>query len=288
MLAGYDWILKNVVHGFAAHNGWQNTADVPNLSVCGELMGGSLASMLALTECHTLKPGIGAAVVGNPVTDWTFSGPGIQLGEENSSIEPRKRKSQSKKESKLDSWTEFSNHTDGVSAQALLSARDMLFSKPENWFDPFASPLLFFRTSTSDVSFDEPLIESIDSSTHYDPNEPSSAPDASQPPIRRRKAHRRYPPVGSDLKLPAMRIEVGEKNVLRDQGVEFAQLMRRSIGMYERPRSFEEDVWGVREVEDVEVREDRVQVLLREGSGCWDLDDWVGIGEWLRKNLGAR
>ncbi|KAL9025366.1 MAG: hypothetical protein Q9196_005791, partial [Gyalolechia fulgens] len=69
ILASYDWILKHLVP--TNHHDPPRAPHPPGLGVCGELTGGSLAAMLALTECQVKNPSIRAAALGNPVGDWS-------------------------------------------------------------------------------------------------------------------------------------------------------------------------------------------------------------------------
>jgi acetyl esterase/lipase len=66
MLFGWDWIRENLlVDEF-------KRPYLARLGVCGELIGGSLATMLALTECRLGESRIAAAAVNNPIVDWVF------------------------------------------------------------------------------------------------------------------------------------------------------------------------------------------------------------------------
>jgi acetyl esterase/lipase len=66
VLAGYDWIRDHLLR-----DEFQRPY-LARMGVCGELVGGSLATMLALTECHLGQSRIGAAAVNSPVVDWVF------------------------------------------------------------------------------------------------------------------------------------------------------------------------------------------------------------------------
>ena len=66
VLLGYDWVCEHLlIDEFSRPY-------LARLGVCGELVGGSLATMLALTECRLGESRIGAAAVNNPIVDWVF------------------------------------------------------------------------------------------------------------------------------------------------------------------------------------------------------------------------
>lgn len=171
VLTGYDWIKENLL---------RDEFDRPRsarLGVCGELMGGSLATMLALTECRHGETGISAAAINNPVADWVFpddlpylspsdlpepiSGdetavPADQdLGDsaatvslEDTTITPtptRKRRKRTTKAPPLTAWQAYGDNTT-IPTATLSAERDHLFSDPSSFFDRFASPLHFFRS----------------------------------------------------------------------------------------------------------------------------------------------
>ena len=66
VLAGFDWVCRHLLPPRAARS------HAARLGVCGELVGASLATMLALTECRAGEHGIWAAAVNNPIIDWVF------------------------------------------------------------------------------------------------------------------------------------------------------------------------------------------------------------------------
>ena len=289
VLAGYDWIIKNLVCGSAAHNGWQSVpTKSAGIAVCGELLGGTLAAMLALTECHAHKAGgIKAAMLRNPVTDWTDMYPVASQISNMSPLTPedgdtvelrssvRKRKLKAKGKAS-NPWT-ASSENPVLTSGAILQARDALFAKPEHYHDPFASPLLFFRTASSDIPSDQP--GSLDASTS------SSQPPAAQLVefIRKRRAYRRYPPLGSGLILPRTKVVVGKESVLRDQGLDLVDVMRRSVNNYERNgRGLEQKKDFDDGIGDTRVNEGKIQVEEREGVAMWTEDDLVGVASWAR------
>ncbi|MCJ1430675.1 hypothetical protein MMC27_000025 [Xylographa pallens] len=267
------------------------------VAVCGELIGGSLAAMLALTECHANKHGaVKTLVLGKPVVDWTAmypiassvaedltpaedEGPTIGHSTKATRLKPRK-----KKPPPTDSWLTHAS-SPLLSASTLLQARDTLFAKPEHYHDPFASPLLFFRSASSDIPPPEsPFPNHFPNSV---PSAPSLSPAAVTTFLKPRRAYMRYPPLGSGLVLPRTRVDVGRESVLRDQGVELAEAMGRSWALYggqgagrgEGGRAVRGDGNG-EGVVNVEIRE-------VEGEGLWGEEELVGVGRWVAETLGS-
>lgn len=295
VLAGYDWVLKHLVHGASTHNGARSPGGPRRVGVYGELIGGGLAAMLALTESHVGRSGVGAAAVVHPVVDWTFpdtaTDPQLERDVAGDTVRDMtgKRK-QGPKAGVMDSWTAF-GHAGPISANDLRALRKCIFSKPEYYFDPFASPLLFFRTPGIDVPPEDSLTP--------DPDQSSPSLEA-EPATRRRKAHRRFPPSGSRLRLPNMRVSVKEESLLRDQGVTFVDLMRRSIVLHERASSdrFSEPwVYDEEQVARSNERarreaEERVRLLveprkdLLPTSSAEDrAEEMMEVGRWFRDML---
>ena len=163
--------------------------------------------MLGLTECRIGGPAISAVLASNPVTDWTAIYEGMSSGGEPGHAD------------KSGNQIIEGHNSQSLPVRALLETRSKIFRKPESFFDPFASPLLFFRTASSDLPSNEPLEE--------------PPPDGTPPPewIRKRRVYRRHPPTGSGLKLPRVRVEIGRDNILAEQGRELAEAWRRSLGL---------------------------------------------------------
>ena len=306
-LAAYDWIVENLTvpsSSLAASSEprYRYTPPTSRIAVCGELVGGGLATMLALTECQMGRPSVVAAAVNCPTLDWTFGldGPAPDSPSENvvdeeggppPSSRPKGRPAKMRLPS---SWSRYSSHP-RLSATDMSNTRQRCFDKPASYFDPFASPLLFFRTAGVELPTEDP------SSRHNGYAQiPIVDPIPTVPPPRR-TAHRRYPPTGMGLRLPRMRISVGTENILHDQGSELAGLMRRSIvsndsGTQER----------LMDENDAELRpntnmvdavrldaERRIQLVCRQGLGLWcnsdqidsSSSDVVDVGRWLRQAL---
>ena len=261
VLAGYDWITKHFVHGLNASGVWEKNNKY--VGVCGELFGGSLASMLALTECHRHKSGIKATILGNPITDWTAMHPVPSASE--SSSPPTQDSSVSKRKRKVDepSWTSFASSS-SLPVTRLLQARSNYFRQPGDYFDPFASPLLYFRTPSSDVP---PEIDPLDELF-------ASRESNLQEFVRKRRSHRRYPTASDLLRLPDTMVCVGETSILKDQGIELAESIARSNSLYG-------GIDGAGEGTGWE----RVGVQIRDGIGLWEEHDFAQIGSWLGEVL---
>ena len=166
--------------------------------------------MLALTECPKTGRSIKSACITNPILDWTFPDSVPQPA-------PPKAKAKASKASKLasvPSWERLTSN-DKLKPSDLLAARTLLFRQLENTLDPFASPLLFFRTPLVSYEMDEEA-------------------DATLRIARIPMHHRRYPPAHSGLQIPQIRVSVDKDYVLYDQAAEFVALLRRSVMNSER------------------------------------------------------
>ena len=253
--AAYDWIVQHLVRGV--------DGAVGKIAVCGEFIGGSLAAALALTECHRNKTGVRALVMGNPISDWTamelvVKQPATQLTPDTAQSSSRRRRV-----TRQPSWTEYASSKE-LSAQTLLKARRTLFRSPEDYFDTFASPMLFFRTPGTSVP------EEIDPLDELFANVDTKLEQAA----RRRKSHRRYPPMLSDLQLPYTRLWVGNTCLLKDQGIELAEGIARSNHMYGGPSGTGEGTgW------------ENVEVQIKDGLGAWGEPELAEMGSWLGETL---
>lgn len=271
VLAGYDWIKAYLGQGTAPPRqmGWKTQAR--KIGICGELIGGSLAGMLALTECHVNKLGIGAAVLGNPTSDWTNLFAPDDDSDANASTSLRHDKTD------MAAALAVGSH-EGPTINSLLSLRDSIFPNAASFFDPFASPSLFFRTP----SFDLPprvnplLIKDKSSSEDESLSEPSSAEADVPETVVRSRFHLKYPPMHLNLQIPRIRVELGKKNVLQGQGIEFVELMRRSLVIAHR-----RDHPGGEQTDG----KDRIELLEREGLGLWSEKEANDIGRWFAEVL---
>lgn len=142
VLAGYDWVLQHML---------PKTSRTSRLGVCGELVGGSLATTLSLTECRLGGNRISAAAVNSPILDWLFRSAADdafdQAGFEDHQPSQRSKR---KKQPPTRSWDLYARKKD-LPTGALLRARRLLFRKPEDFFDRFASPILFFRSPDAEI-----------------------------------------------------------------------------------------------------------------------------------------
>lgn len=139
-LLAFDWI--------------QETFQPTQTSILGTHIGGSIALMLALTESESVH----AVAALEPICDWTGLDAYCTVPEEGQ--EQDQGQGQEQKEPEIDPESD----SPGTSPKSrsikkkkpqspappdlpsLLQARESLFSKPSQYFDIFASPLLFLRS----------------------------------------------------------------------------------------------------------------------------------------------
>ncbi|KAK5014959.1 hypothetical protein LTR39_002869 [Cryomyces antarcticus] len=298
VLTGYDWIVKHLVPSAALrptrYGRCRGMPDPVRLGVCGELVGGSLATMLAVTECRKGETRIGAAAVNNPIVDWIFPNPTANRAALRGSNEPSDSKRTKSKGPQPTSWQTHAA-SPSLSATDLLRARSAAFKQPAAYFDPFASPLLFFRTAGAEVPPPAASLSEFDLAslalfpdTHHplrnvsNPNNVltlGSVAEAPQPadeaPAKRfRKIPRRHPARGSGLRLPDMRISAGAASPLLDQAVELATRMRTSVLDTDGPDLLDAEPLSLRS----RPREDYAPNRSRAGL-CRDEDgDTDGLG----------
>ncbi|KAK2794031.1 hypothetical protein FQN51_000940 [Onygenales sp. PD_10] len=222
-LAGFDWVFEKL--------------KPDRLCVYGTHIGGSLAVMLALTEPRSVR----AIAAHEPMCDWTSlddyclkTPPAPEEGTlagstsddlENGSSEiptdardqppPLRKRGRKRK-----------TPTAPPDLIPLLRARRSLFLKPDNYFDSFASPVLFLRSSGKEYPKDFPdyhigpdypipvlktppkeVLNDIDFTRYFNDLDldliPAPTPEeldidrmVPEKPIRRRKALSRWPPYG--------------------------------------------------------------------------------------------
>lgn len=211
--------------------------------------------MLALTECAPraskgVVRGISALAAGNPIVDWTaFFESNSDSGNMPSLTRPQRPPNFNRK----------------LTARDLLELRTIFFKKPETYFDPFASPLLFFRTPGADLSND------VQTASTNESDSDSEAKTGSVEHPKKRRSHRKYPPSGIDLVLPHMRIEVGKDDVLRDQGAELIELVRKSF-----KRTEEESLTSGASTIDRSF-----DVIEKEDLVLSDKERMLEIGQWF-------
>ncbi|KAF4549737.1 Hypothetical protein D9617_20g027930 [Elsinoe fawcettii] len=211
------------------------------IGVFGEGIGGGLASMLALTECHSKGHGITTSAVHEPLLNWVLpEESALEKQIEDTSVSKRKKSS-----------SNLSKPLDADMLRSLISTRSECFKGPGDWFDPFASPLLFFRSSNAPIPLTDPNAPVDEFSELSALNQQNffkqqrilsalnSAPGLIDTPIRRiededngsvlKKSARRYPRVDSDLTLPTFRLSTGPTRFWQAQVEEFSRYLRRSM-----------------------------------------------------------
>ena len=216
--------------------------------------------MLALTECHIDQQGISAAVLGNPVSDWTSLFPAVESTEADHLTSSHRHSAKKPGASKVDSQND-------LTIDSLLKVRDAIFPRSAKFFDPFASPSLFFRTPSIDLP---PAVNLLLVDT------PSSEVDVPETLVRKRRSHRVHPPLNSNLQIPRIRVELGKEHVLHDQGTELAQLMRRSVTATRRKELPEEGEADAK---------DHIELLERDGMGLWGEKEADEVGRWFAEVL---
>lgn len=245
--------------------------------------------MLALTECHDGKPGISGAALGNPIVDWTSLFPAMDEVESlpaaplEESLYPKLPDTQGMTFVKgFASNPNKAESDSSISMASLMALRSTLFPKPETYFDPFISPLLFFRTPGYDLPLDPSAYAGFGlNAADSDPQ----VEDPSLPPVKKRRSHRKYPPGNATLKLPKMRVEVGKENALRAQGLELVELARRSVGLWEE--GGKDSVWEEDGTTKLGTRagKERIEAVEREELGLWGEREMVEIGQWFGETL---
>ncbi|KAG8532808.1 uncharacterized protein KY384_002686 [Bacidia gigantensis] len=228
--------------------------------------------MLALTECNTARSHIRAAMVENPVLDWTDVLPvdGTLKIDDNQAAKlaktgrPKATDPLERRMATLDS---------------LMACRSDIFQRLEHFFDPFASPLLFFRTPC----FDLPHQQQMHSRAPPPLASKNSAAAESQAEathvIERKRTYRRaHPPQGSSLALPSIRLTTGKDWVLKHQAQELANYMRSSN--IRAKNSFPQ-------LNDQAI-EPETTVEEKEDLGLWDKQDVIRAGHWLGEMLRKR
>ncbi|KAI5369463.1 Putative alpha/beta hydrolase-3 [Septoria linicola] len=250
--AGYDWVVQNILNCSTGHrsNG--------KIAVCGELFGGSLATTLALTECRTDESAsVVAAAINNAVFDW------INI-DKNPGGSARDGKSQ----------------TSRIDIMELCRQRTLLFRKLEDYFDPFASPILFFRAAGSKVpspvvplsemeelAQDErkEFLESMRSHALPGGDAVHTVEAPADVEVTRRSS-RRFPSKSLALRLPQFRIEAGADSLLGDQAAELSRLLLKAVDRQQKGRPSRG--WDTARM-DKATTEDMVEVEEVEGVGLW-------------------
>lgn len=318
VLQGYDWITEHLIPGRAFHRPGRNARHATPIAVCGELVGGGLATMLALTECRTTGPCVSAAAINEPIVDWIFP-EGDEFEDDEDAIDfdddfgvkPVERNHSTRAQKIVPSFRAFGSN--GVlDADDLLRARSSYFRKPADYFDPFASPMLFLR-SAGMTTPGSPVYSALDEfaeleryeredfqrqqlklSTLRNVSEPSSqdhiTTDSSEP---IRKSYTRWPSTSAGLRIPDLHVGFGDTSPLSDQAVELAMLLRKNlISQNRRDGNKKAASAGVEFDFDREQAftqaEQKIQIQATEGISFWSAGHSPKIGrvaQWLRSVL---
>lgn len=266
VLAGYDWIRNNLLA--------RPSDPRSRIAVFGSHIGGGLAAMLALTEGRANQPGrITAAALRDPVLDW--------VGIDDLSTK---------------------DGGDGY-VEELLKLRDQIFTKPAQYFDPFASPMLFLRSAGKPIPPHTPSLAEMDDMeqlavfnraerARMDAEAARADTEGAAPeqPQTLRKTALRYPSASLGSKLPAFHLTASATSPLRARSEEFATRLRmahkRQAGRVEFGRKVlsDDEIAQLDKAEraeyDAKSREAEEQVRLvrsRESADAWVKDAAV----WL-------
>ncbi|KAK0286929.1 hypothetical protein LTR35_004398 [Friedmanniomyces endolithicus] len=267
VLRGYDWIKEHLFpkRALALPGRPQRNA---RLAVCGELLGGGLAAMLALTECRVGQPGIVAAALSNPMVDW------VDLNGESAKTE------------RMASAPIGSNAAANALSTEIQSLRSKLFRKPEHYFDPFASPMLFLRSAGGAIPSAPPdvPIDDMEHLTQLNREEFRSVTEPVQEEAKPlRKTSKRYPSPLLGLRLPAFHIHAGKSSsLLSGQAEEFVLRLRQAHVRQAGEQDFGRKVLDEDEIDDmsesekseiaqreVEARK-KAQLSVSQDLGLWD------------------
>jgi hypothetical protein len=303
------------------------------MGVCGELIGGSLATMLALTECRLGESRIAAAAVNNPIVDWVFPDqlPVVDAAELPEPMAPdetafpadedimgslqvpteKKPRGRPRKRSpKTPSMTAWQRYGDNklIPTLALSAERDVLFRRPQDYLDRFASPIHFFRSPHAQLLLpqqedmfasrqpDEVLdIEAQMSLDHYKSVSQQASPSPEVPVLSRCRAYARsYPSAGTKLGFPSWTITTGTESPLSDQAAELTKVLRRSIARHALKAHAGRKKWydaAERKIFE-EHAEEKVLLSENSGVGLWTgqtddrwKEDVQNVGAWMKERL---
>lgn len=298
VLFGLDWITANLIGARPGHRNGLGDEVTARIGVMGELIGGSLATMLALTECHSKGHRIAAAATNDPILDWLFP----EIVDQELAQAPTKAKPRGRKNAKVTLWESLQH--DPV-AHEMTKIRPSIFRGPSGWFDPFASPTLFFRSPGIEVPKEDPgraldEFQEISRLDHQDfmreqlrlssistprglDDEESASLNGEEPTKKPRKAARRFPSIGSGLTLPNLHITTQTDGILYEQAAEFVHLVRRSMVKADEFRHMDPETAAF-------YAEERASHLLRDvrQEQHWH-KGWEGgisdVAEWFREVL---
>ncbi|TLS23804.1 hypothetical protein PpBr36_08206 [Pyricularia pennisetigena] len=292
-LFGYSWITENLVPPDRQRR---------DIYVVGSYLGASLAASLALTESHTHeRVAVRGVALYNGIYDWTSFLP----PQTNNNPPPDAL-------AVIKSLLELpDDHPEGSAMHYLRQLVPTLFKTPSNLFDPFASAVLFFRStgllvpssfepsgSTMPPELERAIAElSLDETSTPAPGSPEAVrlEVAFKAP---RKAYMAFPPRQSTLRIPEALIlhETGSaqpgrgrgrkrspRNDFASQAKELARVMRRSISIYElreRMKLDDVDEGGVEAERRVQLRDIGKEHVAEEALG-------PVVEEWLEEKMDA-
>jgi acetyl esterase/lipase len=273
----YAWLTENLAPGGTSRR---------DIYVFGSYLGASLATSLALTECHShARFGVRGVATYNGVYNWTMFLPDHPM---------YRRKRTKRSASLVPEPLALGPHLENF-----LEEMPALFGHPSNVFDPFASPTLFFHGPGLNVpeSFDDyasPLSDIVSSMI----GKKSEGEKLVMKPPRR--SHLVFPPRISTLKIPQTLLlhdrydpptEANKRassrkrtgNTLKVQAEELAEMMRRSIEKVEFKERIkwddQIDSWEaevLQRVQVMELGEERNDLALGE-------DGQERIRRWLEE-----
>ncbi|KAF2717979.1 hypothetical protein K431DRAFT_306406 [Polychaeton citri CBS 116435] len=288
-LAGYDWAVEHLLPRRAITRPGRSSR-VGQIAVLGQHVGGSLATMLALTECRVGEPGIVAAAIHDPVLDWISLGTAAEEDEV-----ARMRPSPD-----LD-----------LATKSLLHLRRLAFAKPQAYFDPFASPILFLRSAGVTVPPPPKLLDDLEQLSLLDREDffreqqalsaatidPSllSAEDEQQKPAKRMAALN-FPSKALGLQLPYFQVSSNDDSCLNGQAQEFTKRLRRgvvrqraqAVSSFGRKALLPDEMDEMDEEERLEMEarefeaERKVQFTGSGGNGSWNVNSVI---PWLKQVL---
>ncbi|KAL9082489.1 MAG: hypothetical protein Q9159_006375 [Coniocarpon cinnabarinum] len=253
-----NWLQKTFQKSQSHANGFKSPGlddDQVKVAVVGDLVGGSSALALGMTECRVSGPArVTAISAREPILDWVFE----------HDVLLQRDATASSSGGDADSTSHASREAE---VDAFHTLRHLSFPGRQPWryFEPFASPLHFLRspagrvpeTQPADARFDgifRPQFEDIDEDVQDveeaederitqspSPSASDSLTEASlslTPTIkrpmdpndpRRFKRPLRYPPAdhAASLVLPRMQISTHAQSLLRPQAEDFVRLLRR-------------------------------------------------------------
>ncbi len=334
VLAGWDWVRENLLRHDSGH------PHLAKVGVCGELVGGSLATMLALTECRLGESRIAAAAMNNPVVDWVFPDhlPPVNPAElpepiapdetslpadedlaqsqvtlEAEEERPTRMRKQRKRTPKTPPPNAWQSHADNevLPTVTLCGERDMLFRRPDDYFDRFASPIHFFRSpyaqlilpQSDDVSASlqpdlELDMESQMHLNHFSSLDSNSLVAPIVPALARCRSYaRHYPPAGTNLSLPSWNVTTGLHSPLFDQANDLAKMIKRSVARHMLKSQSGRTKWfdATEKQRYEELAQQRIDFHVGQGLGLWtqqhDNPGWKAdvenVASWMKAHLSS-